>query len=183
MRNKKELFVALALSASVFAAGSAFADTTDSTVVSKSQVVQLVPSSPAYGVWSNWIVEKLNSENNGVGYSNGASARKVFDSSVVGLITIETKYGQPTTSFRDSVTPESAGAPKDPPTPLPATGTPGEQITITDVTHTYYATWVYTWEVPAGGGGGGGGWVQTGGSFHDCGDNTDKPESVTCAQQ
>jgi hypothetical protein len=175
MEKKKELFLAMALFASAFTA-YAFADTTqDSKLISSTQSYQLVPGTPTYNAWAHWISDKLNSDPNMANFSNGAPIQKHFAVPTTDEITIKVIV-PPSADRFSTITPDST-PPAGPPTPLPAHGTPGERITITDATHTYYASWTYEWESTSDGMGG---WNMIGSQYHDCGENTDKPESVAC---
>ncbi|GLQ98819.1 hypothetical protein [Dyella mobilis] len=178
MKDRKDVFLVLVSLACVFSAGFALADTVDGRVASYSKVTQLLPGSPAYGTWSHWIVEALNNGPIGVDYTNGVAVHRHFDSSAVGLVTVETRFGETVDSAKGTPAAGGHGARFHPSAPLPATGKPGQTVTITDVTHRFHVSWTFTWRTI---GGGDGGWEQTAGSFRDCGADADKQASVTCA--
>lgn len=176
MGKKKELFLAAILFAST-CVGSALAGTSqDSQLLSSTQTYKLVPGTSTYNAWARWISDELNKDPNLANFENGAPSKKHFDIPTNDDITIQVLI--PPSSDRFVTISPDGTAPAGPPTPLPATGTPGEQITIVDATRTYYASWTYQWV--GGGGGGGGGWDLIGSSYHDCGDSSDKPEGVRC---
>lgn len=176
MAMKKGLVLAVALFASTLT-GSAFADASqDSNLVSSTQTYQLIPGTTTYSAWANWIGDKLNTDPNIVNYVHGVPVRKHFYAPVNDTITI--KVIVPPSGDRFTTGTPDGTPPSGPPTPLPVTGTPGEQITIVDQTHTYYASWTYEWKTD-GGGGGDGGWDLVGSSYHAC-DSTNKSPSTVC---
>lgn len=177
MGMKRKLFVTTALLASAVC-GPALADSAqDSKLISSAQTYQLVPGTSTYSAWANWISDKLNSDPNLANFSNGTPVKTHFAVPTNDETTIKVIM-PPSTVRLGTVTPDGT-PPAGPPTPLPATGTPGERITIVDAPHTYYASWTYEWQE----GPGGASWNLVASSYHDCGDNTNKPEGVACTQQ
>lgn len=147
-------FACAGLTASAFAApaqpGASGYALTDS-----SQTYVLTAGTPQYDAWAKWIKEhdELSKKADGATWASGQ----------VGQITITTTLAhQPASSQIGAFdSPPDNG----PPSPLPATGTPGQQIRIVNQTPTVYQSWTYVWVVSSGGGGG---WSESSYSGNSC---------------
>jgi hypothetical protein len=104
----------------------------------------LVYGSAPYVKWKAWIDEQNRD-------SSAKNAHGTVTHGEAGQITIilQTTLPQP-----QSAEPSSLASNPSPPTPLPVTGDPGQQITIINQTPAIYQQWVYEWDVSGQGGGG-----------------------------
>jgi hypothetical protein len=148
----------------------------DEQIIDCVQTVQLVPNTPTYSMWANWIHDEITRDTaNYHDFRNGQFVAETIDTDL-DLITIKTATqasGIGTSSANHS--PATLG---EKPAALPISGEPGEQITIVSQTTTTYLSWTYIWNVSADGGRGG--WQLTGSAFHDCHYMTGKPSGARC---
>ena len=154
--TKRLIAAAVCLACSLSLSASATTSNVKITQTS-SRVVTLETNSAAYQGWSAWI----RSQN----AQNPSTANLP-----AGRITLE--ITQSATSSAGALAMADA-----PPLPvsLPATGTPGERLTITSQTNGVYQQWIVRWVSGGSGSGGvsagGGSWQVTGYQVYDCNSN------------
>lgn len=115
------------------------------------------PETNGYEAWKTWV-NAQNQKNPTLRRGDGTSYV-----GPVGQITVDT--GMEASSGSDRASALSIPPDQGPPTPLPATGTPGQKLTIKNQTSTLYQEWSFVWLV---GGGGLGAWDQQSYSANTC---------------
>ncbi|GLQ51154.1 hypothetical protein GCM10010872_26030 [Dyella flava] len=138
--------------------------------------MQLVPNTPTYAMWANWIRTQIARDTaNYHDFRNGQFVAKAI-STDVDLITIRTAIRSTNTESSPSL--HSHASLDEKPALLPIAGQPGEHVTIVSQTTMTYLSWTYIWNTDADEGHGG--WQLTGSAFHDCQYMPDRMPDVRC---
>jgi hypothetical protein len=177
MRKAKGISIAAVFSGVV--STMAFAsppNVSDGQLVDSMQAVQLIPNTPTYAMWANWIRTQIAHDTaNYHDFRNGRFVAKAI-STDVDLITIRTAIH--TTSSGSSSSLHSHASLDGNTASLPINGQSGEHITIVSQTTTTYLSWTYIWNTVADDGHGG--WQLTGSAFHDCQYLHEPPQDIRC---
>jgi hypothetical protein len=148
----------------------------DEQIIDSMQTVQLVPSTPTYGMWAGWIRAQIARDTaNYHDFRNGQFVAKAI-STDVDVITIKRSFHVLGTAV--GAASRSHASLEVKPTSLPVDGEPGEHITVISQTMTTYLSWTYSWNTDADGGRGG--WELTSSAFHDCQHMPNRATGVRC---
>ncbi|GGA14838.1 hypothetical protein GCM10011408_40930 [Dyella caseinilytica] len=177
MRKVKELtitaVVSWALSPVLMASPP---NVSDEQIIGGMQIAQLVPNTPTYDMWAQWIRRQIaHDAANYHDFRNGQFVPKTIHQDL-DLITIRTDYH--VTDAVNALPWHEHASSDETPVSLPVDGEPGEHITIISQTSETYLSWTYVWKKDTSSDRDG--WQLTANAFHDCQHMTSRSADFRC---
>lgn len=161
MKHAVEVLLVMAcISSAGLMSVQASASEPQTSVISK--VVKLTPGTADYVTWASWIRSHSNYR---YSYANGQLVKTPVNTEVGDVTITEStvQKGDSADAFNHGVGPLDNPAP---PTPLPASGYPGEKLTVTNAARFEYQSWTFEWLTSQDNGAGG--WLQITYTEHLC---------------